>query len=83
MFVIDVELERVVSLARKPRNSALAAIRNASLVDDLSYSQAVGQFLVGSGIQGLLFKEHGRSWCQPTGFFGELRSRPTQGSEAQ
>ena len=56
VFGIDVELERVVSLVRKPRHSTLAAIRNASLVDDLSYSQAVGRFLADSGIQGLLFK---------------------------
>lgn len=56
VFAIDVELERVVSLARKPRHSALAAIRNASLVDDLSYSQVVGRFLADSDIQGLFFK---------------------------
>lgn len=56
VFAVDVELERVVSLARKPRNPALAAIRNASFDDDLSYSQDVGRFLAGSRIQGLLFK---------------------------
>jgi RES domain-containing protein len=56
VFAIDVELERVVSLVRKPRNSALAAIRSASLADDLSYSQDVGRFLADSGIQGLLYK---------------------------
>jgi RES domain-containing protein len=56
VFAVDVELERVVSLIRKPGNLALAAIRAASLVDDLSYSQDVGRFLANSGIQGLLFK---------------------------
>jgi RES domain-containing protein len=56
IFAVDVELEHVVSLAPKPRNPALAAIRNASLADDLSYSQDVGRFLANSGIQGLLFK---------------------------
>jgi RES domain-containing protein len=56
VFAVDVELERVVSLARKPRNPALAAIRTASFDDDLSYSQDVGRFLASSRIQGLLFK---------------------------
>ena len=56
VFAVDVELERVVSLTRKPRHSPLAAIRNASLGDDLSYSQPVGRFLADLGIQGLLFK---------------------------
>lgn len=56
IFAVDVELERVVSLVRKPRNSALAAIRHACLDDDLSYSQDVGRFLAKSGIQGLLYK---------------------------
>jgi RES domain-containing protein len=56
VFAVDVKLERVASLVRKPRNSALAAIRNASLADNLSYSQDVGRFLADSGIQGLLYK---------------------------
>jgi len=56
VFAVYVELEHVVSLTRKPRNLALAGIRNASLAEDLSYSQAVGRFLADSGIQGLLFK---------------------------
>lgn len=56
VFAVDVELERVLSLVRKPRNSALAAIRDACLDDDLSYSQDVGQFLANSGVQGLLYK---------------------------
>lgn len=56
VFAVDVELERTVSLVRRPRNSALAAIRNASFENDLSYSQHVGRFLADSGIQGLLFK---------------------------
>lgn len=56
VFAVDVKLERVVSLARKPRNPPLAAIRSASLADDLSYSQDVGRFLADSRIQGLLFK---------------------------
>ena len=38
VFAVDVGLERVLSLVRKPRNSALAAIRDACLDDDLSYS---------------------------------------------
>ncbi len=56
VFAVDIELEHVVSLARKPRNAALAAIRSASFDDDLSYSQDVGRFLADSGMQGLLFK---------------------------
>lgn len=56
VFAIDVKLERVVSLARKPKNPALAAIRSASLADDLNYSQDVGRFLADLGVQGLLFK---------------------------
>jgi RES domain-containing protein len=56
VFAVDVELKHVVSLVPKPKMSALAAIRNASFEDDLSYSQDVGRFLANSGIQGLLFK---------------------------
>jgi RES domain-containing protein len=56
VFAVDVELERVVSLVRKSRNSALAAIHNACLANDLSYSQNVGRFLAESGVQGLLYK---------------------------
>lgn len=56
IFAVDVELERVVSLARKPRSHALALIRHKSLAEDLRYSQQVGEFLAAAGIQGLLFK---------------------------
>lgn len=56
VFAVDVELERVVSLARKPRNAALASIRQKTLAQDLSYSHEVGRFLASADIQGLLFK---------------------------
>ena len=56
VFAVDVELERVVSLVRKPRNASLASIRKNSLDDDPAFSQDVGKFLVNAGVQGLLFK---------------------------
>ncbi|HWZ44080.1 MAG TPA: RES family NAD+ phosphorylase [Candidatus Saccharimonadales bacterium] len=56
VFALDVELDRVVSLVRRPRNPELASIREKSLENDLRYSQSVGQFLANAGIQGLLFK---------------------------
>lgn len=56
IFAIDVKLERVVSLVRKPRNPTLSMIRTNSFQDDLGYSQEVGQFVASHAIQGLLFK---------------------------
>ena len=56
VFAVDVKLQRVASLIRKPQNASLASIRDRSFADDLSYSQEVGRFIAKNGIQGLLFK---------------------------
>jgi RES domain len=39
VFAVDVELDHVISLVRKPRNSEVASIRKNSLDDHLSHSQ--------------------------------------------
>lgn len=56
IYAVDVRLDRVVKLTRKPRNPILASIWTKSLDADITYSQEVGPLLAGAGIQGLLFK---------------------------
>jgi RES domain-containing protein len=56
VFAVEVELDRVISLARKPRNTVLTSIWTKSRDSDIAYSQEVGELLAGAGIQGLLFK---------------------------
>jgi RES domain-containing protein len=56
IYAVDVALDRVVKLARKPRDPALVSIWAKSLDADIAYSQEVGPFLASAGIEGLLFK---------------------------
>ena len=56
IYAVDVALDGVVKLTRKPRDPALASIWAKSLDADIAYSQEVGSFLASAGIQGLLFK---------------------------
>lgn len=56
IYAVDVVLDRVVKLARKPRPPVLASIWMKSRDVDIAYSQEVGSFLASAGIQGLLFK---------------------------
>lgn len=56
IYSIDVTLNRVVKLARKPRNPVLASVWTKSLDANIAYSQEVGPVLASAGIQGLLFR---------------------------
>jgi RES domain-containing protein len=56
IYAVDVALERVIRLSRKPRDPALASIWTKSLDADIAYSQQVGPFLASAGIEGMLFK---------------------------
>lgn len=56
IYAVDVALDRVTKLARKPRDPALVSIWTKSLEADIAYSQEVGSFLASAGIEGLLFK---------------------------
>lgn len=56
IYAVDVMLDRVVKLARKPRDPVLASVWAKCLDADIAYSQEVGPFLTSSRIQGLLFK---------------------------
>jgi len=56
IYAVDVALDRVVKLARKPRDPALVSIWTKSLDADIAYSQEVGPYLASAGIEGLLFK---------------------------
>jgi RES domain-containing protein len=56
IYAVDVALDHVVKMTRKPRDRVLAAIWTKSLDSDITYSQEVGPFLASAGIQGLLFK---------------------------
>ena len=56
VYAVDVALDRVVRLARKPRNPVLASVWMKSLEADITFSQEVGPVLAHAGIQGLLFK---------------------------
>jgi RES domain-containing protein len=55
-YAVDVALDRVVKLTRKPRDPVLVSVWTKSLDPDITYSQEVGPFLASAGIQGLLFK---------------------------
>ena len=56
IYAVDVALDRVAKLTRKPRDPVLVSIWTKSLDPDITYSQQVGPFLASAGIQGLLFK---------------------------
>jgi len=56
IYAVDVALDRVVKLTRKPRDPVLVSIWTKSLDPDITYSQEVGPLLASAGIQGLLFK---------------------------
>jgi RES domain-containing protein len=56
VYAVDVHVDRVVKLIRKPRNPVLASIWTKSMESDIAYSQGIGRFLAHVGIQGLLFK---------------------------
>lgn len=56
IYAVEVALDRVATLARKPRDPVLASIRTRSTHEDIGYSQEVGPFLASAGIQALLFK---------------------------
>ena len=56
VYAIDIHLDRVVKLVRKPRNPVLASIWTKSFESDITYSQEIGPSLVHAGIEGLLFK---------------------------
>lgn len=56
IYAVDVRLDRVVKLARKPREPVLASVWMKSFDTDTAYSQEVGPFLARAGVQGLLFK---------------------------
>lgn len=56
IYAVDVTLDRVVRLARKPREPVLASVWIKSFDTNIAYSQEVGPFLASAGVQGLLFK---------------------------
>lgn len=56
IYAVDVALDRVVRLARKPREPVLVSVWIKSFDTNIAYSQEVGPFLVSAGVQGLLFK---------------------------
>jgi len=56
IYTVDVTLDRVIKLARKPRNPELASVWRKSLDADIAYSQEVGPVLATAGVQGLLFR---------------------------
>jgi RES domain-containing protein len=56
IYAVDVTLDRVIKLARKPRNLDLASLWSKSLDGDIAYSQEVGPVLVSAGVQALLFR---------------------------
>lgn len=56
IYAVDVALDYVVKLTRKPKDPVLVSIWRKSLDPDIAYSQEVGPFLASAGIQGLLFK---------------------------
>jgi RES domain-containing protein len=56
IYAVDVTLDRVIKLARKPRNLELASLWSKSLDGDIAYSQEVGPVLVSAGVQALLFR---------------------------